>query len=437
MAVLPAKLPFRLGPEKEEEPKAVVGSPAGNPFTYLARDLLTWEPLDPLPYKEVQFGKTLDTAGTWKGSLPLADERVQRFAWKEATAPSLTALFVDLEGTLIWGGIIWPTGYESDKPGNSMDVTANEFGSYWAKRLQAEDYGTLWEAGEDPMRIAQRVIEDAQAAEREAAGYLTGSKIPIILNPAGGSTASVAVSYPGSSLQTIDSILSTLTQMGYGVGFDISHDVAYLPGTTTPGVTINLWWPLKGRTAQETGIVILARDTIKWTYPEDGTVQGWEITETGSGSTEPETGVSEAAKERGYPLLQKVVPRTQVTAQGLLAECLIGDLALYEYPAVTPSIVLPCSLPGTPQRERATLALGEFDVGDRFEFRVDPVATSAAGTPDYAGSMNADPRFPEGATMELRINGYTVQPKDSGLATVQLDCGPPGLLYTYSPPPPH
>lgn len=412
----------------------------GSPFTYLARDLLTWEPLDTLPYTSVSFGRALDQHGSWKGSLPLAKmydatTGTYLFDWKDATRPSRTALFVDLEGTLVWGGIIWKPSYDSSDPTDSLQISATEFGSYFQHRLQAEDYGTIWEAGEDPMKVAKRVIENA--LEQEAAegvfsadpnyGHVTGSKIPVVLNPAAGSGQSVVVSYPGTSLQTIESIVSTLTQMGYGTGFDVSYDVAYLPGTKVPAVTINLWWPLKGRNAAETGIVVLGRDTVKWTYPEDGEQQGTEVVETGGSGTTAETGESKPA---GYPLLQKVQARSQITTNEQLAEIAIGDLALYEYPSVTPSIILPVGLPAS---ERATLRLGEFDVGDRMIFRIDPVTPNGFGV---AGE-NTSPRFPEGMEHEWRIAAWTCVPKDTGLSTVQLDLGVAPLMATNPPPPPH
>ena len=171
--------------------------------------------------------------------------------------------------------------------------------------------------------------------------------------------------------------------MGFGAGYDFSWDVAYLTGTKTPAVTLNLWYPLKGRTAEESGIVILGRDCTKWTWPEDGTQQAIEVTETGSGTggVVPETAVSNVP---GYPLLQKALSRTQITTSELLAKIALGDIALFEYPTVTPSIVMPVPLPGTPAAAQCNLALGEFDVGDRFTFRIDP----------ESGGINTDPRFP-------------------------------------------
>jgi hypothetical protein len=421
-----------------------------NPFKYLARDLLTWAPLDPLPYQGVTFGKVLDQHGPWSGKLPLpqmwdAATNTFLFDWKDATRTSRTALFVDLQGTLVWGGILWTTNYESDDQTHSLAVGATEFGSYYQHRLQADNYEDTWpEPGEDPMKIIRRVIEDAQAAEVAprkvivgpttgslteeeipGPGYITGSKIPIVLH--GPEGFDVFVQYPGTSLQTIDSINSTLTQIGYGPGYDFSWDVEYLPGTNIPAVQLNLYRPLKGRTAEESGIVILAGDTVKWTWPEDGSEQATEVTETGSGTGGLEPAHA-TANYPGYPLSQKATARTQITTEGLLEIVALGDLALYGYPVVSPVIVLAASLPDTPAQERKTLALGEYDVGDRFTFKVTPMAQ---------GGPHTDYRFPEGMECELRINAWTCTPADHGLSTVQLTCGPPPLGYVPPPQLPH
>ena len=147
-------------------------------------------------------------------------------------------------------------------------------------------------------------------------------------------------------------------------------------------------------------------------------------TGSGSGGLSPATATAHIP---GYPLLSKATARTQVTTESLLEEIALGDLALVDYPPVSLSLTLPLSLPGTPAAERGTLALGEFDVGDRFVFRVDPVSS---------GSLNTDPRFPEGCEYEFRINSWLATPKDVGQSTLTLECGMAPLGYVPAPVPP-
>ncbi len=394
---------------------------ARNPFTYRAFDLLTWEPLDPLPYYGVKFGRTLNQPGAFNGDLALTDPGVQKLDWRNACRESKAALFVDLVGTLVWGGIVGTGKYTSSK--KVREVAAVEFGSYFQRRLQARDYKETWEAGADPMTIAKTVIEDAKTVEAEGPGHIAGG-INIVLNPASGSGQSVKVSYPGSSLQTVDSIVSTLSQMGFGVGFDYSYDCNYRSASTTPEVTCNIWYPLKGRTAEETGLVILARDCIDWEYSGDGTSQATEVTETGTTGLEAEIAVSNVP---GFPLYQKATSRTQVTTAQQLTEIALGEIALLEYPVPSLTAWLKLSLPNAEgQYTPGELRLGEFDVGDRARFKVSPVG----------GGLNTDPRFPEGMDYEFRITSWTAMPEDSGTPKVQIDMGAPPLGFVPAPVPP-
>lgn len=405
-----------------------------NPFTYPAWDLVNNTALDALPYSAVSFGAPLDQPGSWQGQVSLAALSSAalaaaktagtgpQFSYTRATSTANTAIFVDFLGTLIWGGIIWTQGYDSSDPQKLLKVGATEFGSYFQRRIQAADYTATWAAGADPMLIAQQVISDALAR-----GTVMGG-ITLTLNPAGGEGGpQITPSYPGTSLQTIDSIVGILSQMGYTIGFDYSFDCAYLPGTKTPGVTLNIWYPRKGRRAAQSGLVLLSKDCT-FTYPVDGMQMATSITETGSGvgAVTPAT-ASESIP--GYPLLEQTVARSQINDEGSLAAVTLGDLGLYAFPVVAPTFTIPVTLPGPNGvvPAHAPMPFGTFDRGDDFIFRVDPVAGLGE---------NTDPRFPLGANFEFRINSWQCNVADKGLSTLVLTAGVPPLATIPPPPPP-
>jgi hypothetical protein len=411
----------------------------GNPFTYPAFDLVTGTPLGALPYRAVTFGAPLNQPGSFTGSLPLAALAAAAvaqaqgtqggpvFSYQRATSVSNTALFVDFAGTLIWGGIIWDSDYDSSDPSKLLTVSATEFGSYFQQRLQAFDYSTTWSPpnpGADPLLIAQTVLNDAMAV---SGGTLMGG-ITLTLHPAGGGAPAITPSYPGTSLQTIDSIVSTLSQMGYTQGFDYTFDVAYLPGTKTPGITLNLWYPRKGRTAADSRLVLLAKDCT-YTYPVRGSQQATSITETGSG-VGTMTPVTASETLADYPLLQRTFARSQVNDDGTLAAVTANDLGLYVWPVVTPTFTVPVTLPDPVSGQvppTAPLQLGTFDRGDNFIFRVDPVA---------GAGENADPRFPLGCRFEWRINSWQCTVADKGLSQIVINAGIPPLATIPPPQPP-
>ncbi len=398
-----------------------------NPFSYPAWDLVNATPIDTLPYQAVQFGAPLNQPGSWSGSLPLADPRIQQsFDWERATQTTTTALFVDLLGTLVWGGIIWTNSYDDADKTQSLKVTATEFGSYFQQRTQRYDYGTTFAAGEDPMLIAQQVCEDALGA-----GTIFGG-ITLTLNspyspPSNG--VQITPSYPATSLQTIDSIVSILSQMGYGGGFDYTFDCAYVPGTRTPAVTMNFWYPLKGRRAAQSNLVLLSKDCT-FTYPVDGTQRATSITETGSGvgTVQPATAAAAPGQFPDVPLLQRTFARSQINDDGTLAAVTASDEFLHAWPDVSPTFTVPLTLPDATGKipPTAPLTLGSFDRGDNFIFRVDPVS---------GGGENTNPRFPNGCSFEFRINAWQCNLADKGLSTIVLTAGiPPGVFPPPLPP---
>lgn len=377
------------------------------PFTFPAWDLSTASPLDPLPYTKVTFGRQVNGPGPWGGQLALTDERVQQLAWNAASKTGKTLLCVDMNGVLVWGGIIWSRSYQKSK--KVLVVGAAEIGSYFRQRLQAADYTATWVAPENPMLVVKRVMEDALAK-----GTIMGG-ITLSIHEQG-TIPKVAASFPGTSLQTIESIVSTLSQMGFGAGFDYSFDVAYKPGTTTPEIVMNLWYPRQGRSVSETGLTLLDKNMLDWYYPEDSSQQATEVIETGSSGPGIVPATASVALP-GYPLLQRTMSRTQVLSEEILAEIALGDLGLYCWPLVTPWVEL--ALPGP-------MNPGEFQLGDDVLWRVDPVSKGE----------NSSPRWPEGMESIWRMGGWAAVVPEQGLASLHLDLTTPPLSTIPPPGPP-
>jgi hypothetical protein len=386
-----------------------------NPFKYRAFDLLTMREFDSLPYQQVTFGKQLNQPGPWQGVLKLGDPRIHAFNWEAATSPGRTMLIVDFLGQPVWGGILWTRRYTHGS--TVLQLGASEFGSYTQQRVQAEDYTNTWADGADPMFIAQRVTADALTVGNVAGG------IQIALTPPTGSGKSVAPSYSSQAVQTVDAIVQILSQMGYTFGFDYSFDVRYLPGTRTPSVTMNIWYPRQGREGKT--ITVLSKDTTDWTYDEDSTQQATSVTETASGSAAP---VVATANVPDYPLLERAFARTQVLDDDTLANIAIGDLGIYCYPVTTPTITVPIAIPDqNGHGDPGPIGFHEFTLGDDMLFRVDPLA---------GGGMNVDPRFPNGMSFEWRITNWTATVADKGVSTLLFDLAIPPAQIIPPPPPP-
>ncbi len=137
-----------------------------NIVTYLFYNFKTGELLAELPLTEVTFQKTLNGSGQFQGKLHIEDPRIQQINWRDATSPAQSLVFVDINGSLVWGGIIWARQYDSQT--KQYTLTGNEFWSYFEHRSQAADYSYTWMQPEDPMIIAQRIVTDALAVPGSA-----------------------------------------------------------------------------------------------------------------------------------------------------------------------------------------------------------------------------------------------------------------------------
>lgn len=422
-----------------------------NPFTYHAYQIMTWEPLGTLPYTNVTFGHSLNAVGSFSGQLVLTDPDVQSMGWQQATIPGATALFVDYLGRIVWGGMITGTNYTESSSPKALSVTAQTFHAWAQQRLQVYDYSTLWAYGEDPLQITLRFVTDAigQSFSGIVPGCnIGGPGIQVVIN--GGPAPPAVVTYPGTSLQSIDSMMNTLSQMGYGAGFDYSWDCAW-NGGMVPEVTLNLWYPRQGRTFGQDGLVIHRGNVIDWTYPEDSTQQSDSVFVVGSttaatGGTVPVGGIAQSVIAEGWPLLEKAYSHVQINDEEVLIGVAEGLLGQSAYPVVTPTITLPIPLPNVSRfssypnaLDPSMLTFGDFGLGDDVQFVIDPVIQAAANAP--FGSVNyhdnCSPRFPEGMNFAFRITGWAATVPAKGIPTLLLDLAVPPFEAFPPPMAPH
>jgi hypothetical protein len=435
---------FTIG---ELEPGEASGSAShGNPFSYYCFDLLTGRFQAQLPFRGVTFGQQLNTAGTFSGTLDLQDPRVQATEPLPNTAPNRTFVMVDYLGSPLWGGIVLPRKWKVEGATSTtrlLEVSCSELWAYFQARVQATDYSSppysgitgegemsYWKATPwDASLIAAQVIADA-------IGYTDGLSQPygnllgglgLHLNgeePSGSKPAAppgdyVAVNYPFTSCQMVDTIVSQLSQLGLGVGFDFGVDLAYSAGVPSPPLaTINLSYPRRGRTVAENGLAIDLTTARAYEFPEDGTQTANQVYEVG-GSGAIEVSENVIPLEQGYPLWEKVISRANIQSaniESVLAQTGLSDLALLSYAPVTPTVTLGVDDPNLP--------LGSFVVGDDVLLMI----------PQYAPNGEAfDPRFPAGLTREFRITGWSAAIEDQGDATVKLSLALPPLTQALIP----
>lgn len=416
-----------------------------NPFSYYSYDLLTGDFLTQLPLSGVSFSQQLNAPGQLTATIDLRDPRVRETNPLLGTVPNRTFIVVDYEGTIIWGGIVLPRkrGMSSSASNTSyeFDIQCSELWAYFQGRVQASDYSApptsgitsdmaLWQATPwDASLIGAQVISDALSYSDSSPitnGNLLGGlglrlngEVPSGSKPAAPASDYIAENYPLTSAQMVDAIVSQLAQLGLGVGFDFGVDLAYSAGTaSSPDATINLSYPRRGRTVEQSGFMVDLTAARSYSFPEDGTQTGNQIWESG-GSGALDVSVNVAPLSEGYPLWERVMSRANAQSAnilGLLAQQGASDLATYSYAPVTPTATIGLF--------NGSLPLGSFTVGDDARIFLPQVAQN--------GEV-FDPGFPEGLDQEWRITQWKAEVKDEGDALLVLDFAQPPALEALGP----
>jgi hypothetical protein len=346
-------------------------------YRYLFADLLTNQVLAELPITNVNFTQQLNSAGSLSGSILLSDVTERTYNIYNSTIPARTALYVDRDGVLVWGGIIWSRDYDSAT--QHLAINAQEFESYFSKRrITANAVFT----STDQLTVAQSLVTTAQSA--------TGGNINVLV---GSETSGILVSrtYYASELKPVYQALIDLSQSTQG--FDFNIQVAYNTAMQ-PTKTLVLGYPQGGTRYSSTNasapvFEFPSANIIDYQYKEDGSLTANKFTVFGAGSNEGQlqsvaTNTSQITS--GWPLLEDVANYSDLNDSTLLTNIASGRLNAVINPPVTLQIVAPPYVAPT---------LGTYGIGDDIRIRI------------------VDDRFPNGLDAIYRLVGLTVTPGES------------------------
>lgn len=354
-------------------------------YRYLFADLLTNEIVGELPLTGVSFTQQLNQAGTLQGHLLLSGMTTAEFNVNQSTTPGRTALYVDRNGTLIWGGVIWGRTYNS--AAQQLMISAREFESYFERRriTQTVDFFDV-----DQLVIARTLVNDAQSAPSGDIGVIVGTET---------SGITVSRTYYYYEIKGVYQALQDLSRAEDG--FDFNIEVAYDPLTNAPTKTLVLGYPRSGTVydindPEALVFVFPAGNIVEYEYPEDGSVAANTVYALGAGSNEGK--LVEIAQDAtfladGWPLLEEQANYSDVTDPDLLLQLATGQVRAVSYPPTTIKIVVPAYI--TPE-------LGTYDIGDD------------------ARLIITDERFPNTLDAVYRIVGLSIQPGEDGPERVTL-----------------
>ena len=352
-------------------------------YRYLFADLLTNQILAELPLTGVTFTQSLNSGGTFQGNILLSGINSEVQNVDAATIPARSALYVDRDGVLVWGGVIWARQYDSND--QRLKITAQEFETYFTRRRITS---TQVFSNVDQFLIAQTLVNNAQSVANGNIGVIV---------PTNTSGVNVSRTFYSYELKTVYSALLDLSRSENG--FDFNIQVAY-DGGGNPSKTLVLSYPKSGTrysaTSLTTPVFELPGNVMEYSYPEDGSAAANTIFVIGAGSNEAKliaTATDTAKIADGWPVLEDSQNYSDFTDTTLLANLASAQVSAVAYPPTTLKIVAPPYLNPT---------LGSYVIGDDVRIRI------------------RDDRFPTGLDAIYRLVALSVTAGETSAEQVTL-----------------
>lgn len=210
-----------------------------------------------LPLRNVSFAQRLNSTGSMSAQINFENGAYPPANIISATTPNKTMIVVDLDGEIIWTGIVRSRHFDSSS--HTMDLNVKESWDYFTTRHQARDYTSYPDSANTPEYFFWgNTARDnyncyiANAAVVGAAQNVNNSAFPTI-QISDRLTQSLTTSnlfypvYPITQRTSIDQIVGTYADAGYKVGYDFGFDAYWASGTgSVPLFVLNFDFPHRG-----------------------------------------------------------------------------------------------------------------------------------------------------------------------------------------------
>lgn len=356
----------------------------GATYTYLIADLRTGEILDELPLFGVSFDKKLNDTGSFRAQLSVADPEIRLREPRLLTEPGRTAVYVDRDGDLLWGGIVWTSRYSGADA--VLELGAADFLSYFEHRLVL-DPGDLTApvpfTNTDQLVIARELVGLAQSHP--------GGDLGVVVAGTASSGVSRTITYAPGDLKPVADALRDLANADDG--FDFAFDVRYAE-SGVPERFLRTGFPRLGR-AGAPHVWEYGANLVDFTWPADAASMATRVLAQGGSPVAEDL----AARRAGWPLLEVAASQSDVTDPAMLDAQVKGELAARRRPVVLPELTVRADLDPV---------VGSYSVGDDARIVID------------------DPYFPgEQLDVTVRVIGLEVTPgDDAGQEQVKLTVAP-------------
>ena len=373
---------------------AGVVSPPAVTYRYLFVNILTGAIKAEVPLTGVDFTQSLNAAGTLNAHIMISNVQSNLSGFLSYSNPTQYAIYVDRNGVIIWGGVIWMRSYNSKT--QTLTFTAREWLSYFEKRVIAST--TVFNA-QDQLFVAQQLITNTKSIFNGDVGLLSN------VDPLSTVTSGVSVTqtYFSYELKPVFTAIQELSRQSGG--FDFAVD-CYYDGGGNIAKSFNTYYPRRGiayssSKASAPVFEFPAGNVVEYTYPEDGSVVGNVTYVQGAGSNEGKLVANSSSGLTQYPAYEYVASYNNVTDPVVLANLATGLNKALKLPAVTITMLVNPNLDPV---------LGSYRVGDDVRVRIrDPrIAGLDATYRIVAIKVQAGEKSPERVTLTLAEAGTSV-----------------------------
>ncbi|MGW0012475.1 hypothetical protein ACWDVX_22365 [Streptomyces tendae] len=352
-------------------------------YTYLFCDLRTDTLLAELPMADVTYTFELNGIGTLRGVIPYNSETFPLDP-ETASTPARTALYVDRDGVIVWGGIVWTRTQAT----GGKAIQAAEFYSYFQRRYVKKTLSSDLSKISDTRYVTeggQRVWQDQKYlvysllwyAQAEPGGSINVDTNPLT-TPATG-VSRYGTTYYGYERTELYKAIADLSAADNGFDFGIEVGWTTSANNSAPRRYRRavIWYPRRGRTADQSGLVFSkggpAGSILSYDWPEDGASMVTEMTGLGAGESTArivKTARADDLIASGWPLLEAVATYDDVVDQDQVQGMTNSDLENRSSSAVQPKFTVAAD---------ADPVFGSYEVGDEALFVIDPEPQSPNG----------------------------------------------------------
>lgn len=321
-------------------------------YTYIFCDLITGKIIDDLPLVSASFNTKLNGVGDFSGQFMLRDDRLRGREPLRTCTPGRTSVFVDRNGVLVWGGIIWSRNYWSET--GRVQIDGQSFESYLYKRILRTSLRYI--TATDQVTIAENLISQA----------LDGQAPPIKVvtdRHQGVAPVTRRADYPDYGYHIIGEAVEDLSQLQDS--FDWSVRVAY-DSLGAPTATLYIGYPFLGRTLEQSQLYFDMPGNIKsYEWPENASESATWVVALGAGqegSRVRATAQDDSLHADGWPKLDVRQSFQDVTRTSTLqahANAAIQTLNPNKVP-----------LPRITVRSNEGPSIGSYFVGDHAYFTI-------------------------------------------------------------------